>query len=64
MVTRIPDQFAVALRGARAIRGLTLRQLSEESGVPTWRLSSFERGASVPEADEFAKVWGALSSNA
>lgn len=36
--------------------------MATATGVPTWRLSSFERGRDVPDPEEFAVVWNFLSS--
>lgn len=58
----VPRHFATALRAARLIRGVTQGQVATATGVPTWRLSSFERGLDVPDPEEFAVVWSFLSS--
>ncbi len=58
----VPAEFAIALRTARLIRAMTLGQIAAGTGVPTWRLSSFERGIDVPSPTEFASVWRFLTS--
>jgi hypothetical protein len=58
----VPAEFAVALRTARFIRSLTLGQIAASTGVPTWRLSSFEKGIDTPSGAEFATVWKFLTT--
>src|SRR5262245_21833664 len=59
----VPSQFAIAIRAGRLLRGLSLRAVEKGSGVPTWRLSSIEKGVTKPAPEEFATVWGFLSSD-
>jgi transcriptional regulator with XRE-family HTH domain len=59
----VPTTFAVAIRAARFLRGYTLGDLAERTGVPTARISSFERGSAKPMPEEFGKLWAALSTD-
>jgi len=59
---RVPVHFEFALRGARAVRGFSLRQVSEGTGISVWRLGHFEKGSLRPAPSEFAKIWWFLSS--
>jgi hypothetical protein len=58
----VPAEFAVALRTARFIRSLTLGQVASATGVPTWRLSSFEKGIDTPSVTELTTVWKFLTN--
>jgi ribosome-binding protein aMBF1 (putative translation factor) len=59
----VPPHFGVAIKAGRYIRGWSVRTLSAKSTVPPWRISAFERGRAVPEGDEFALLWHALTSD-
>lgn len=57
-----PEEFAIALRTARAARGFSKDELAVRSGVPALRLQRIERGVRVPSPTEWAKLWGCLST--
>jgi hypothetical protein len=54
--------FAVAMRAGMAIREVSLRGLSSQTGIPTWRLSDIKAGRVSPRVEEVAVIWNALSS--
>jgi transcriptional regulator with XRE-family HTH domain len=63
MVAKIPDLKKVKMNGLRAKRlaaGLSLRQLSEKSGVAIETLSRLERGHNRPQARTINKLAKAL----
>jgi ribosome-binding protein aMBF1 (putative translation factor) len=58
----VPEQYAAAIRGGRAARGYSVRQVSEGTGIPVWRITSLERGQITPKPGEFSKLWSFLST--
>jgi hypothetical protein len=57
------ESIAIALRAVRQIRGYSLTDVSQGSGVPVRRLAAFEEERRTPTASEFSKVWSFLSSD-
>jgi DNA-binding NtrC family response regulator len=57
---RLRSELGRRLRLARTERGLTLKTLSEQSGVSVSQLSSIERGAHLPSLESLLAVSGAL----
>jgi len=57
MPTTAALEFATALRAGRLLRGYTLKQVSAATGIPSWRLTSLERGDDAPVFEEFVTVW-------
>ena len=51
------------MRVARAVRGLTQREIARATGLSVWRVWNLEHGLSEPTADEIVKLWGALSTS-
>ena len=50
------------IRIARAVRGLSQRQLGQACGLALWQIWQIENGVRQPKPEEWAKIWGALSS--
>jgi transcriptional regulator with XRE-family HTH domain len=59
----VDTPLGLALRTARLVRGLSLRQLAAASGIPQRRLNAFEKGTCAPPPDEFYRVWEYFSSD-
>jgi len=55
-------EFAGFVRGGRLLRGYTIPQLADATGVPSWRIKAFEAGDSIPWVDEFSILWDVLST--
>ncbi|MDI3462126.1 MAG: hypothetical protein OJF50_000947 [Nitrospira sp.] len=51
-----------AVRIARAVRGLTQRELGNASGLPMWMIWQIEHGVRQPKPDEWANIWSALTT--
>lgn len=51
-----------AVRIARAVRGLTQRELANASGLPMWMIWQIEHGVRQAETDEWARIWSALTT--
>lgn len=60
---QVPDEFQIALRAGRLLRGYTLADVARATGIPGWRLSSVERGIAKLDPDEFGAIWRFLSSD-
>lgn len=56
------DYFAEAIRVGRIVRGLSVRQLSEATGIPTWLLQGYESGKSQVRPDTFVAIWRYLAT--
>ena len=50
------------VRIARAVRGLSQRELGKACGITSHRIWSIENGVYQPKPEEWAKIWGALAS--
>jgi hypothetical protein len=59
----VDTPLGLALRTARLVRGLSLRELAAASGIPQRRLNAFEKGTCAPPPDEFYLVWEYLSDD-
>ena len=60
---RVLNEFQVAARAARYIRGFTIAEVAAGTGIPGWQLVAFERGSTELEADEFGALWKFLSDS-
>lgn len=47
---------------ARAVKGISQRELAEAAAVKPWRLCRIERGLVMPRPDEILRLWGVLTS--
>jgi hypothetical protein len=59
---RRQDYFAEAIKVGRIVRGLSVRELSEGTGIPTWLLRAYESGKSQVRPETFVVIWKYLSS--
>lgn len=59
---RVPRDFATALRAGRTIRGFSVRDVAQGTGLTMWKLVSFEKGEEIPRPEEFARLWSFLST--
>lgn len=53
---QIGDLLPRRLKAARALSGMTVLKLSEETGIATHSLYRYERGDYVPDAVEIAAI--------
>lgn len=51
------------VRIARAVRGLSQRELGLACGLPSWRIWKIEHNELRPKPEEWAKIWHALTSD-
>lgn len=63
------NEFYRRVKKERQLRGLTLRQVSEKTGVSIGHLSEYERGKTKIEAEKLVKIcraigieWGTVSA--
>jgi transcriptional regulator with XRE-family HTH domain len=56
-----PEQIGAEVRSARKKRGMTLQQLSEQTGLSIGYLSMLERGRSNPSLASLLRIAGALN---
>jgi hypothetical protein len=59
---RRTDYFAEAIKVGRAIRGLSVPELSRATGIPTWLLRGYESGKSKINPETFLSIWHYLST--
>lgn len=57
-----PKEVAISLRAVRAARDFTQMQLARKTGIPQTRICLIERARVTPTATEWAKLWGALTT--
>lgn len=58
----ISKEVAISLRVIRAARDFTQMQLAQKTGIPQTRICLIERARVTPTAMEWAKLWGALTT--
>ena len=58
----VPDFWWVALRAARLLRGYSVREVANATGVPEGRLKSIEAKRTEPAPEEFGAIWSFLST--
>jgi len=56
------ERTGEAIRIARAVRGLSQRQLGQACGFTIYKIWSFENRVRQPKPEEWAKIWDALTS--
>lgn len=59
---KFPEDVAIALRATRAARDLTQHELSQRTGIPQTRICLIEKARVKPTANEWARLWDALTS--
>jgi hypothetical protein len=56
-------EFAAGIRAAIAARGVSHREITNATDLPTFRVRSFADGVAIPQPDEFGALWHFLTTD-
>jgi transcriptional regulator with XRE-family HTH domain len=58
----ITELNGTSIRVGRAVKGWSQRELAQACGFTIYKIWSFENRVRRPKPEEWAKIWGALTS--